>query len=108
VGGTNKGRENAEGMALVGVRLTAQLGRGAKALCCLPKFIGILCIGVLELVCVAFVGKNVANQRPLVEVWSGGCNDPNFSHNALWWRDLVNVEFEPAIEMIGNDEFFGV
>ncbi len=25
--GTNKGHENAEGMALVGVRLTAQLGR---------------------------------------------------------------------------------
>jgi hypothetical protein len=30
--GTNKGRENAEGMALVGVRLTAQLGR-AHFLC---------------------------------------------------------------------------
>jgi len=26
--GTNKGHENAEGMALVGVRLTAQLGHG--------------------------------------------------------------------------------
>ena len=29
--GTNKGHENAEGMALVGVRLTARLGWGAKA-----------------------------------------------------------------------------
>jgi len=29
--GTNKGHENAEGMAFVGVRLTAQLGWGAKA-----------------------------------------------------------------------------
>ena len=29
--GTNTGRENAEGMASVGVRLTAQLGWGAKA-----------------------------------------------------------------------------
>lgn len=27
--GTNKGHENAEGMALVGVRLTVQLGRAA-------------------------------------------------------------------------------
>jgi len=30
--GTNKGHENAEGMALVGVRLTDQLGWGAEAM----------------------------------------------------------------------------
>ncbi len=33
--GTNKAHENGEAMGLVGVRLTAQLGRGTKALRCI-------------------------------------------------------------------------
>ena len=38
--GTNKGHENAEGMALVGVRLTAQLGFGAEYKALKAKYAG--------------------------------------------------------------------